>query len=168
MFGILKAFFFFLSLHVRQLLELFLCLNEICECVSFPFCWFMCVFVHPCIETSRCPRLSTVDYSSTVHNRWTNQPVFYLFYLLHYPFLIHSLLLFFSLSLPSKDLCGAHRQESLILRLGRPYTLLLHTVHAYIESVEAGGGEGVVVLTRTYRGLHPLKEGIALLHLKAP
>ena len=42
-------------------------------------------------------------------------------------------------SLSFEDLCGAHRQESLILRLGRPYTLLLHILHAYIESVHAQG-----------------------------
>lgn len=32
---------------------------------------------------------------------------------------------------PSKDLCGPRRQESLILRPGGPYTVLLHILHAY-------------------------------------
>lgn len=35
-----------------------------------------------------------------------------------------------SLVLASKDLCGPRRQESLILRLGGPYTVLLHILHA--------------------------------------
>lgn len=37
----------------------------------------------------------------------------------------------FSLALASKDLCGPRRQESLILRPGGPYTVLLHILHAY-------------------------------------
>lgn len=37
-----------------------------------------------------------------------------------------------SLALASKDLCGPRRQESLILRLGGPYTVLLHILHAYV------------------------------------
>lgn len=35
------------------------------------------------------------------------------------------------LALVSKDLCGPRRQESLILRPGGPYTVLLHILHAY-------------------------------------
>lgn len=40
----------------------------------------------------------------------------------------------FSLPLFSKDYRGAHRQISIILHLGRPYTLLLHVLHAYTET----------------------------------
>lgn len=76
--------------------------------------------------------LSAVDYGSTIHNRRKTQVVFS-FIMYTPPFLTHSL------SLSLKDLCGAHRQESLILRLGRPYTLLHHILHAYIETVEAQG-----------------------------
>lgn len=54
--------------------------------------FFVCLgeYVHPCIETSHCPRLSAVYYSSMGHNNWTYQPVF----LFHYVHLLSSFPLF--------------------------------------------------------------------------
>lgn len=65
----------------------------------------------------------------------------------HFCFILYTRFIYkpgLSLSLPAssslllfKDLCGPHtRQEPLILRLGRPYTLLLCILHAYMESCE--------------------------------
>lgn len=95
---------------------------------------YVCVPMYWNISLSRLEYLWLQLNDSQLPEKWTS---FIFDHVNRTCSLTNSLAFSFSLPLSSKDYWGAHRQMSLILHLGRPYTLLLHILYVYTETVKA-------------------------------